>query len=107
MGVTTADHAEAYVQRQGIWTQLKSLFQRDRPTEAQLTQVSMVSEIAIEQVFGALRLTEVQREALYPTAKDYAECAALYGWQLGREQARRELAAQAARARAEQAVAAD
>ena len=93
----TADRADAYVRRQALWTRLHDLFRRDRPTEEQLGQVTTVAEVAIDQVFGAYRLTEEQQAERHGVVKAYAECAALYGYVLGYHQglaaARAEVAA--------------
>lgn len=87
----TADRADAFVRRQALWTRLLGIFREHRPTNEQLEQVSTVAEVAIDQVFSAHRLTEAQREERHGGVKDYAECAALYGYVLGYWQARAEL----------------
>jgi len=94
----TADRADAFVRRKALWTRLLDLFREHRPTEEQLTQVSTLAEVAIDQVFSAHRLTEAQREERHGSVKDYAECAALYGYVLGYWQGRQEVSRQAARA---------
>ncbi len=90
----TADHADAFVRRQALWAQLLILFREHRPTAQQLGQVSTLAEVAIDQVFSAHRLTEAQREERHGSIKDYAECAALYGYVLGYWQARQEMSRQ-------------
>lgn len=86
----TADHADAFVRRQALWSRLLALFREHRPTAEQLQQVSTLAEVAIDQVFSAHHLTEAQREQRHGDVKDYAECAALYGYVLGYWQARQE-----------------
>ena len=90
----TADHADAFVRRQALWARLLTLFREHRPTAEQLGQVSTLAEVAIDQVFSAHRLTKAQGEERHGAVKDYAECAALYGYVLGYWQARQELARQ-------------
>jgi hypothetical protein len=87
----TADRADAFVRRQALWTRLHDLFRRHRPTDDQLTQVSTLAEVAIDQVFSAYNLSEDQIRERHGLVKDYAECAALYGYVLGYWQARQEL----------------
>ncbi len=90
----TADRADAFVRRQALWSRLLGIFREHRPTNEQLEHVSTVAEVAIDQVFSSHRLTEAQREERHGGVKDYAECAALYGYVLGYWQARQELAGQ-------------
>lgn len=90
----TAARADAFVRRQALWSRLLLLFREHRPTDEQLTQVSTLAEVAIDQVFSAHRLTETQRAERHGEVKDYAECAALYGYVLGYWQARQELSRQ-------------
>jgi hypothetical protein len=92
----TADRADAFVRRQALWSRLLDLFRRHRPTDEQLRQVSTLAEVAIDQVFSAYRLTEEQQVERHGTVKDYAECAALYGFVLGYWQARQEIERRAA-----------
>ncbi len=87
---TTAARADAYVRRQALWSRLLDLFREHRPTEDQLVQVSTVAEVAIDRVFTDHRLTEAQREERHGSVKDFAACAALYGYVLGYWQARQE-----------------
>lgn len=89
----TALHADAWLRRRGLWGQLRAIFRDSQPTEVELGQVSTLAEVAIDQVFQARDLGEGQQAALYGTVKDYAECAALYGYVLGYWQARQEIAA--------------
>ncbi len=89
----TADRADAFVRRQALWSRLLDLFRHHRPTEGQLGQVSTLAEVAIDQVFSAYNLTEEQIRERHGMVKDYAECAALYGYVLGYWQARQEIAA--------------
>ena len=84
--MATADRADAFVRRQALWSRLHDLFRRHRPTEEQLGQVSTLAEVAIDQVFSAYRLTEEQQNERHGGVKDYAECAALYGYVLGLHQ---------------------
>ena len=88
----TADRADAFVRRQALWARLLDLFRHHRPTEEQLGLVSTVAEVAIDQVFSAYNLTEEQCRERHGVVKDYAECAALYGYVLGYWQARQEVA---------------
>jgi hypothetical protein len=90
----TAERADAFVRRQALWTRLLELFRHHRPTEDQLTQVSTLAEVAIDQVFSAYKLSEAQQLERHGNVKDFAECAALYGYVLGYWQARQELAQQ-------------
>lgn len=90
----TALRADAFVRRQALWSRLVDLFRHHRPDEAQLSQVSLLAEVSIDQVFSAYHLTEAQQLERHGAVKDFAECAALYGWVLGYHQARQELAAQ-------------
>jgi hypothetical protein len=87
----TADRADAFVRRQALWARLTDLFRHHRPTEDQLGQVSTIAEVAIDQVFSAYSLTEEQCRERHGLVKDYAECAALYGYVLGYWQARQEV----------------
>lgn len=87
----TAERADAFVRRQALWARLLDLFRHHRPTEEQLNQVSTLAEVAIDQVFAAYRLTEAQQLERHGGVKDFAECAALYGYVLGYWQARQEL----------------
>ena len=89
---TTADRADAFLRRQALWSRLLDLFREHRPTEEQLAQVSTVAEVALDRVFTDQRLTEAQREERHESVKDYAACAALYGYVLGYWQARQEFA---------------
>jgi len=86
----TADRADAFVRRQALWVRLAELFRTHEPTNEQLTQVSTLAEVAIDRVFTAHRLTEQQCGEQHGIVKDYAECAALYGYVLGYWQARQE-----------------
>lgn len=93
----TADRCDAFVRRQALWSRLLDLFRHHRPSEDQLTQVSTLAEVAIDQVFQAYHLSEAQQLERHGGVKDFAECAALYGYVLGYWQARQEMeAAQAA-----------
>jgi hypothetical protein len=96
----TADRADAFVRRQSLWSTLIDHFRHHRPDEQQLTQVSTVAEVAIDQVFSAYNLTDEQCRTRHGQVKDYAECAALYGYVLGYWQAQgeRDRAAVAAQA---------
>lgn len=87
----TADRADAFVRRQALWARLLALFRHHRPTDEQLRQVSTVAEVAIDQVFSGHKLSEEQCQERHGEVKDYAECAALYGYVLGYWQARQEL----------------
>lgn len=91
---STAERADAFVRRQALWARLLDLFREHRPTDEQLGYVSTVAEVAIDQVFGAHRLSEAQQAERHTGIRDYAECAALYGYVLGYWQARQELAPQ-------------
>ncbi|GAC1408007.1 MAG: hypothetical protein NVSMB65_21950 [Chloroflexota bacterium] len=86
----TADRVDAFVRRQALWARLLTLFRQQRPTEEQLDHVSTVAEVAIDQVFAAHHLTPAQRDERHGDIKDYADCAALYGYVLGYWQARQE-----------------
>ncbi len=88
----TSDRADGFVRRQALSFCLVRLFREHRPDRAQLAQVATVAEVAIEQVFRAHRLPEAQRDERHGQVQDYAECAALYGYVLGYEQARGDLA---------------
>ena len=90
----TAASADAFVRRQALWARLTNLFRQHRPTEDQLTQVSTLAEVAIDQVFSAYKLSEAQQLERHGGVKDFAECAALYGYVLGYWQARQEIADQ-------------
>ena len=96
-GAPTADRADAFVRRQALWARLLDLFRHHRPTEDQLIQVSTLAEVAIDQVFSAYKLSEAQQLERHGGVKDFAECAALYGYVLGYWQARQELAQQSSR----------
>ncbi len=87
----TADRADAFVRRQALWARLLDLFRHHRPTDEQLVQVSTLAEVAIDQVFTAYNLDEEQCRERHSVVKDYAECAALYGYVLGYWQARQEV----------------
>lgn len=82
---TTANRADEFVKRQGVWQRLTDIFRRKRPDEAALTQVSLIATVAIDQVFDALHVDAAEQATLFPVVKDYAECAGLYGWVMGRE----------------------
>ncbi len=86
----TADRADAFVRRQALWARLLDLFRHHRPTDDQLVQVSTLAEVAIDQVFSAYNLSPEQCTERHGMVKDYAECAALYGYVLGYWQARQE-----------------
>lgn len=86
----TSDRAAAFLRRQALWGRLLSLFRHHRPTEDQLVQVSALAEVAIDQVFAAYKLSEAQMVARHGDVKDFAECAALYGYVLGLHQGREE-----------------
>ncbi len=88
----TAQRADAFIRRQALWSRLLDLFKHHRPDEATLAQVSLLAEVAIDQVFSAYRLTEAQQLERHGAVKDFAECASLYGYVLGYHQARQELA---------------
>lgn len=92
----TADRADAFVRRQALWARLLDLFRHHRPTDEQLTQVSTLAEVAIDQVFSAYNLSEAQCDERHGQVKDYAECAALYGYVLGYWQARQEISTERA-----------
>lgn len=87
----TADRADAFVRRQALWSRLLDLFRHHRPNEEQLGQVSSIAEVAIDQVFSAYSLSNDQCAATHPLVKDYAECAALYGYVLGYWQSRNDV----------------
>ena len=89
---STAERADAFVRRQALWARLLELFRHHRPTEDQLSQVSTLAEVAIDQVFSAYQLSEAQQLERHRGVKDFAECAALYGYVLGYWQARQEMA---------------
>lgn len=86
----TADRADAFVRRQALWARLLDLFRHHRPTDDQLVQVSTLAEVAIDQVFSAYNLSPEEVAERHGMVKDYAECAALYGYVLGYWQARQE-----------------
>lgn len=94
--MTTADRVDTFVRRQAIWSRLLGLFRHHRPDEAQLTQVSIVADVAMDQVFQAYKLSEAQQLELHGTVRDYAVCGALYGYVLGYWQARQEMDTQSA-----------
>ncbi len=87
----TSDQADSFVRRQSLWACLQHLFREQRPTPAQLAQVATLAEVAIEQVFSAHRLPEAQRDERHGQVRDYAACAALYGYVLGYGRARGDL----------------
>lgn len=87
----TAERVDAFMRRQSLWARLLDLFRFHRPDEDQLAQVSTIAEVAIDQVFSAYKLSEAQMLERHGGVKDFAECAALYGYVLGYWQARQEL----------------
>ena len=84
----TSERADGFVRRQALWACLVRLFREHRPDRAQLAQVAMLAEVAIDQVFSAHRLPQAQRDERHGQVRDYAACAALYGYVLGYWQAR-------------------
>lgn len=88
------EHSErARNKRRNLWDELLSIFRHRRPVEDELTEVSTIAEVAIDQVFSAHKLSEQQQIERHGDVKDYAECAALYGYVLGYQRAREERAA--------------
>lgn len=87
---TTAASADAFVRRQAVWNRLLELFREHRPTAEQLMQVSTLAEVAIDRVFSAHGLTPEECDERHAAIKDYAECAALYGYVIGYWQALQE-----------------
>lgn len=76
-------HAHAAEERQACWQTIIGLFKTRQPDEAQLARVSVVSEVAIDVVFGARGLSEQQCQEHHGLVKDYAECSALYSYVIG------------------------
>lgn len=87
-----ADMASALSKRRTLWDELLAIFRLRRPVDAELTEVSTLAEVAIDQVFAAHQLSAEQQEKRHGDVKDYAECAALYGYVLGYARAKREAA---------------
>lgn len=83
---TAADRAAA--DRAALWGRLQRIFRDHRPSGAQLGQVATLAEVAVDQVFDSYQFTAAEREELFGSVKDYAECAGLYGFVLGYWQAR-------------------
>lgn len=79
----TAAAAQGFIQRQALWKHLLNIFHHNRPTEDDLSRVGTLAEVAIDQVFSAYRLTANEQQERHSAIKDYAECAALYGYVLG------------------------
>lgn len=81
------------LKRAALWEHLLGIFRRRRPDDDQLDEVSTLAVVAIEQVFGAHQLSEAEQDEVFTRVKDYAECAALYGYVLGYHRAQQERAA--------------
>lgn len=84
---------QARAKRGSLWDQLLSIFRHRRPSEDELTEVSTLAAVAIDQVFSANQLSEAEQLEQFGAVKDYAECAALYGYVLGYHRAKQERAA--------------
>lgn len=82
-GAATADAVDAQLRRQAVWSRLLQVFKEHRPDEEALSLVSTLAEVSIDQVFGAYKLTPSQMVERHGAVKDFAECAALYGYVLG------------------------
>lgn len=88
------EHRQTEAQkRAGLWEQLLGIFRRRKPAEEELTEVCTLAAVAIEQVFGAYQTPEHEQDQEFARVKDYAECAALYGYVLGYHRAKQEQAA--------------
>lgn len=72
---------------QRLWEELKAVFKRHKVEAPTLERVSILSEVAISVVFSATGLDDSQQHERHTFAKDYAECAALYGYVLGQADA--------------------
>lgn len=84
--------SDAASARQDLWEALREVFRRETPNEATLARVSTLSEVAIDRVFSAYSLNADTCEQLHGQVKDYAECGTLYGYVLGYNDARADLA---------------
>jgi hypothetical protein len=87
----SAAAAAAQRQRQACWDELIGLFRTARPDDTALGKVSLIAEVAIDQVFSAHRLDGEAAQREHGKVKDYAECSALYGYVLGMADARRQV----------------
>lgn len=83
--------------RRELWDRLLALFRHSRPDMDELALVTLVASLAGGQVFEARKTPPAEQDAIEEWAKDFAECAALYGYVLGVEVGRlRAVAADAA-----------
>lgn len=76
-------HEQELQERKRVWDGLLAIFRDRRPDDLELTQVSLIAEVAIDQVFSAHRIAGDDAVKLHPQVKDYAECASLYGFVMG------------------------
>jgi hypothetical protein len=100
---TTAEAVDAHLRRHALWARLLDLFRTARPGDEQLAQVATLAEVAMDQVCKSRRIdpqqATAQQETILAYGRDFAECAALYGYVLGYWQGRHEkLALDGARA---------
>lgn len=78
-----APHTQAQLARQEAWQRLLDVFRGRGLTEDELGRVSVIAEVAIDQVFSAYNLDDQACRERHPLVKDYAECSSLYGYALG------------------------
>lgn len=80
-----------HLHRRRLADEIRAIFRRARPTDDEMIEITRLAEVVIDRVYNDKRVTQDEGERLYSDVKDYAECAALYGFALGFARAARAL----------------
>jgi hypothetical protein len=79
----TDDDTPYIPERSRLWNRLMAVFREEMPSDAALAEVSTLAEIAIDAVFDAHKIDRDHIDQRHGEVKDYADCAALYGYVMG------------------------
>lgn len=79
----TADRADNYLRLTATVSELRRMFADYVPTDAELAKVGHAADFAFDQVVARTGVAQDAQDAEYHSAKNYLECAALYGYLLG------------------------
>lgn len=70
-------------ERARLWETLLATFRHRRPDAAEMAELATLAEVAIDQVFAAHHTSDSDQARQHGQVKDFADCAALYGYALG------------------------
>lgn len=91
----TGDAAQRFLNaqtdRQKAWDALKGFFASEQIDDANLRRVTIIAQVAIDQVFAAYKLDPEQQSIRHGEVFDYAEVSSLYGFVLGMQVARAQM----------------